>query len=121
MTLEFKYPFQISGFISVIQKPIVPDFLETGWQYMHQISPDEFCMSQSELAFGFARFFPSGRKSDCIFGNRKDPAVGNGNLMGIASKIFNGISKAVKGFLNVGTPVHFIKPVFPFSPVIGIS
>ncbi len=45
MTPEFKYPFQISGFISVIQKTIIPDFLEAGWQYMHQVFPDEFCMS----------------------------------------------------------------------------
>ena len=32
--------------------------------------------------------------------------------MGITSKIFNGIAKAVKGFLDVGALVHFIKSVF---------
>ena len=76
MTLEFKYPFQVSGLISVIQKSIVPDLLETGWQHMHQVAPDKFCMLQSDLTFGFTGLFSSGRKSDCIIRNRKDPAIG---------------------------------------------
>lgn len=121
MTLEFKYQLQISGLIPVVQKAIVPNLLETGWQYMHQITPDEFRMLQGNLTFGFAGRLSSGRKSDRIIENRKDPAVGNGNLMSIASKVFNGIAKAVKGLLNVGAPIHFIKAVFPLFPVIGIT
>ena len=88
---------------------------------MHQVTSDEFCMIQSDLAFGFTGLFPSGRKSDRTIGNRKDSAVGNGNLVSLTPKIFNGIAKAVKGLLDVGTPVHFIKTVFPFFPVIGIT
>ena len=44
---------------------------------MHHVTPDEFCMNQSDLTFGFTGIFPSGRKSDRIIGNRKNPAVGN--------------------------------------------
>lgn len=44
---------------------------------MHQITADKFCMIQSDLTFGFTGIFPSGRKSDRIIGNRKNPAVGN--------------------------------------------
>ena len=83
MALEFKYQFQVSGFIPVVQKSIVPDLLETGWQHMHQITSDEFCMVQGDLAFGVTGLFFPGRKSDRIIGNRKDPVVGNSNLVGI--------------------------------------
>lgn len=121
MTLERKDQFQVSGLIAVIQEAVVTNLLEPGRQYMHQVTPDEFCMLQSNLTSGFTGLFPSGRKSDRILGNRKDPAVRNGNLVGITPKIFNGIAKAVKGFLDVRTPVHFIKFVFPFLPVIGIT
>lgn len=121
MPLEFKYQFQIFGLIPVIQKAIVPNLLETGWQHMHQVTPYEFCMIQGDLTIGFTGFLSPGGKSDCIIGNRKDAAVGNGNLMSIAPKIFYGIAKAVKGLFDVGTSVHFIKAVFPFFPVIGIT
>ena len=121
MALEFKYQFQVSGLISVIQKAIVPNLLETGWQHMHQITADKFRMIQSNLTFGVTGLLSSGRKSDRIIGNRENPAIGNGNLVGITSKIFNGIAKAVEGFFDVGTPVYFIKSVFPFFPVIGIT
>ena len=116
MPLERKDQFQVSGLIAVIQEAVVTNLLEPGRQYMHQVTPDEFCMLQSNLTSGFTGLFPSGRKSDRILGNRKDPAVRNGNLVGITPKIFNGIAKAVKGLLYVGTPFLFIKPVFPLFP-----
>jgi len=88
---------------------------------MHQITPDEFRVIQSDLTFGVTGLFSSGRKSDRIIGNRKDPAVGNGNPVSITPKVLHGIAKAVKGFLDVGAPVHFIKSVFPLFPVAGIT
>lgn len=119
--MELKYQFQVFGFIPVVQEAIVADLLETGGQHMHQITPDEFSMVQGNLTSGFTGLFPSGRKSDRIIGNRKDPAVCNSDLVGITSKILDGIAKAVKGFLNIGTPVHFIEFVFPFFLVTGIT
>lgn len=40
--------------------------------------------------------------------------------MCVTAKVFNGIAKSVKGFLNVRAPVFFIKAVFPFFPVIRV-
>ena len=121
MPLERKDQFQVSGLIAVIQEAVVTNLLEPGRQYMHQVTPDEFCMLQSNLTSGFTGLFPSGRKSDRILGNRKAPAVRNGNLVGITPKIFNGIAKAVKGFLDVGAPVRFIEAAFPFLPMVRVT
>lgn len=88
---------------------------------MHQVAPDEFCMVQGDLALWFTGYLPSGGKSDRIIGNGKDPAVRNSNLVGITPEVFNGIAKTVKGLFDVGAPVHSIKAVFPFFPVIGIT
>lgn len=83
---------------------------------MHQVASYEFGVRQSNSAFGVTRLSASGRKHYHIWCHRKDPAVGNSNLMGITPEIFNGIAKAVKGLLYVGTPVLFIKLVFPLFP-----
>ena len=88
---------------------------------MHQVTSDELCVIQCDLTLWVTRLFSSGRKSNRIFGNRKDPAVGDSDLVGVASQIFDGITKAVKGFLNVRTPVLFIKVIFPIFPAIGIT
>lgn len=88
---------------------------------MHQVSTDEFCMLQSDLAFGLPGLLSPGGKGNLLFRNRKDPAVGNGNLVGITPKIFNGIAKPVKGFLDIRAPVFFIKTVFPLFPVIMVT
>ncbi len=88
---------------------------------MHQVTPDEFRVFQGNLAFWFSRLFPSGRKSDRILRKAEDPAVGDSDFVGIASQIFDGIAKAVKGFFDVRAPVFFIKAVFEFFPVIRIT
>ena len=48
VALEFKYQFQVSGLIPVIQKAIIAYFLKTGRQHMHQIAVDEFRIIQSD-------------------------------------------------------------------------
>ena len=88
---------------------------------MHQVTPDEFRVFQGNLAFWFSRLFPSGRKSDRILRKAEDPAVGDSDFVGIASQIFDGIAKAVKGFFDVRAPVFFVKTVFEFFPVIRIT
>lgn len=52
--------------------------------------------------------------------NRKNPAVGDGDLMCVAPKILNGIAEAVKGLFYVGAPVFFIKLIFPFPEAVVI-
>lgn len=49
---------------------------------MHEISAYELCMVQSDLAFWLTGPFSPGRECDFIFCNRKDPVVGDGDLMG---------------------------------------
>lgn len=51
----------------------------------------------------------------------KDPAVGDGNLMGVTSQVLNGVAEAVKCFFNVRAPFFFIKAVQKFFPGIRIT
>lgn len=118
MSLQSKNEFQVFSFHPVVQETIITDLLETGRKHMHQVSPNEFCMSQSDLAPGLAGLFSPGRERDLLFRDGKDTSVGNGDLMGVSSKIFDRISKAVKGFFYVRTPVLFIKFIFPVLPFI---
>ena len=87
---------------------------------MHQEPPDEFCMLQGDLTFRLAGLFAPGREGDLLFRDGKDTAVGNGDLMGVSSKVFDGISKTMKGFFDVRTPILFIKFIFPVLPFMGI-
>ena len=50
----------------------------------------------------------------------KNTGIGNGNLMRLSSKIFDGIAKAVEGFTDVRTPYFCVKLIFKFVPLIGI-
>lgn len=120
MSLKGKYQFQISAFVSVVQKPIIPDLLKSGREYMHQIPADEFRVIQSDLPSWLAGFPASGRKSHLLFIHRQDTAVGYGNLMGIPAQIFDGIAKSVESFFYVRAPVLFIKNIPEFSPFIRV-
>ena len=87
---------------------------------MHQKTADEFGIVKGNVPLRFAGLLPSCGKSNLIFRNGKDPAVGNSDFVGVTSKVFNGISKTVKGFLNVGAPVFFVKAVFELLPAVRI-
>ena len=80
---------------------------------MHQITADELDVFQSNDPARFPRLFPSGRKSDLLFIDRKDTAVRNGNLVGISSEIFDRIAKSMECFFS-------IKEIAEFRPFIGI-
>ena len=72
MPLKGKDQLQVFAFPTVIQKPIIPDLLETGWEHMHQVTADEFDVIQSDYPARFPGLFPPGRKSDLLFIDRKD-------------------------------------------------
>lgn len=120
MPLKGKDQFQVFAFSTVIQKPIIPDLLKTGWEHMHQITADEFDVLQSDHPARFTRLFPPGRKSDLLFIYRKDTAVRNGNLVGISSEIFHRIAKSMESFFYVRTPFLSIKEIAESRPFIGI-
>ena len=48
--------------------------------------------------------------------DRNDSAVRDGNRVGIAPKIFDGISKTVEGLFNIRTLVFLIEGVFISIP-----
>lgn len=52
------------------------------------------------------RFFAPGGKGNLILSEVKDAAVGDGAPVSIAPQMFNGIAEAVKGLLDVRTPVR---------------
>ncbi len=121
MPLKGKNEFQVFAFPTVVQKPIVPDLLETGREHMHQITADEFGVFQGNPPVRPTWLFPSGRERDILRINRKDTAVRNGNLVCISSKIFHRIAKSVECFFYVRAPVLSIKEIPEFSPLIRIA
>ena len=120
MPLKGKDQFQVFAFSTVIQKAIIPDLLKTGREHMHQITADELDVFQSDHPARFTGLFPPGRKSDLLFIDRKDTAVGNGNLVGISSEIFHRIAKPMESFFYVRAPFLSIKEIAEFRPFIGI-
>ncbi len=120
MLLKCKYQFQVFAFAPVIQETVIPDPLETGRQNMHQIPPDELGIIQGNCPARSTGLFPSGRKSDLLFIDREDTAVGYGNLMCISAEIFNGITKPVKGLFDVRAPILFVKAITETGPFIRI-
>lgn len=105
MPLKGRYQFQVSGFHPVVKKTVVPDLLKSGWKHMHQEAADEFFIADSDLPSGFFGDFTPCRKGGLCFCYGKDPAIGDRDLVGIASKIFDGIAKTVKGLFYIRTPV----------------
>ena len=112
--------FQVPGFHPVIEKSIIADLLETGREHMHQEAPDKLSMAESDLPFWIPGFPATCRESNLCFRNGKDPVVGDGNPVGIASQIFDGVTKPVEGFFDVRAPVFPVKVVFKSFPFRGI-
>ena len=87
---------------------------------MHEKTPDKFQKGKGDRAPWVTSFFAAGRKSDPGVCHGKDPAVGYGDLMGVASKILDGVAKAVKGLFDIRAPVFLIETVLEGLPVGGI-
>lgn len=119
--LKLKDQFEVLRFHAVVQEAVVADLLEATGKHMQKIAPDEFRAVQGDTAFRVAGLFASGGKGNLILREVKDAAVGDGDPVGIAAQIFNGITEAVKGLLDVRTPVFFVKPVLPLIPGGGIT
>lgn len=118
--LERKDQFQVPGLVPVVQETIVPDLLKTGRKYMHQIAADEFRIFECDVPARFTGGFPSCRERHMFLIYRQDSAVGYGNLVGIPSKVFYGVAKAVESFFYVRAPVLFVKGIPEGRPFIRI-
>lgn len=119
MSLKFEDRFQILFFHAIVQKSVVSDLLETGWEYMHEKPADEFCMFQYYI-FHCTGFIVPGRKSNRCLCYFFDTAVSDGNTVCIATEIFDRISKAIESFFDIWTPLFFIEPVFELLPFIVV-
>ena len=75
---------------------------------MHQISSDKFCVLKCNDSARSPESFTACGKSYTAFTDRDNPAVGNGNLMGIFSEIFDGIAKAVECFFDIRAPFFIV-------------
>lgn len=84
---------------------------------MHEVTAYKLCMAQGNKAPRAARIFAPSSEGDHIFRKGKDSAVGNGYLMGIAPKVFNGVAKRTKSLFYVRAPVFAIKGIFERLPV----
>ncbi len=120
MPLQPKNKGQVFLFGTIVQKAVITNLLKTGRKHMHHKSADKFLTGDG---YGFcpAGFVVLSGKSNGFIGNGLDPGVGNGDAVCISAKIFNGITKSVKGFFDIGTPVFSIKSIAETAPFIGVS
>ena len=87
---------------------------------MHHKATNEFHAGNGNyfLLFGFIIL---GMKRNFFFINGNDSGIRDSNAIGIASKIFNGISISVEGFFDFGIPVNGLKFVLEFVPGIMVA
>ena len=116
MSLEFEDQLQVIRFHSIIQKTIVTNFLKSGRQYMHEKSSDEFYVGHSNGTSRFTFFKSSSTKYHMSIGYGDNSAVRDSNLMCVTAKIFNSITKTIKGLFDIRTLVFLIKRIFKFLP-----
>lgn len=86
---------------------------------MHYESTDKFHIGKSNnlLLVGSIIF---SMKRNFFLVNRNNSCIRDSNAIGIASKIFNGISVTVESFFDFGIPVCGIKFVLEFVPCIMV-
>lgn len=121
ISLKFKNQSEVSGFHAVVQESVVTDLLKSRRQDMQKETTNELLVFQRDLPPGTTGNPAPGREGSLCLRYRKDPAVGDGNLMCIASQILNGIAKAVEGLFDERAPVSGIKLISEFIPGIGIT
>ena len=110
MILDAENDLQALLFQTVCEDAVVADLLESRGQYVLQEPADELFMSDGDI-FHTTCAVVFSSESNRVFGNIFDPCIRDRNPVGIAAEIIDGISKAVEGFLNKGTPVFPVKAV----------
>ena len=87
---------------------------------MHQETADKLRVLQCDRPLGFSRLPAPCRESGVRFRNREDPIVGDGDLMGVAAEIRNGVPKTVESFFYIRAPVLIVKRIPEFSPLVRV-
>lgn len=107
VSLNVKNNSQVPAFPAVVQKAVVTDLLEPGWQHMHHEAADEFFTGYCD---GFLLPGPVilCRERNFCFRYLLDPCVCDGDPVGITAEIFNGIAISIEGFLDLGIPILLV-------------
>ena len=119
-SLKTKDELQIFLLAAIVQKTVIADLLKTGRQHMHHQSADELPVCDGNFLCT-AIFVVLCTKSRTCLTDIKYPGICDGYAVGVPSKIFNGVAKAVKGLLDIRTPLLFVKGVAQLVPFIAVS
>lgn len=120
-TLKLEYQFQFLFLCPVVQKSIITYFLKSAWQDMHEETANKLLIVKCDFPVWFTWPLTSCRKGCMYFCSSKDAVVRNSDFIRISSKIFDRITKTIKGLFDIGTPVFLIKRVPELAPFIGIT
>ena len=87
---------------------------------MHHKATNEFYTGNGNhfVLFGFIIL---GMKRNSLFIDGNDSGIRDGNAIGIAPEVFNGISVSIEGLLDFSIPVNGIKLVLEFVPGIMVA
>ncbi len=87
----------------VAEKSVMPDSDESVRKDMHEESPDELFRRETKdgRVSGPVVLYSEGDGLVCHFQN---PAVGNGDVMGVATEVFNHVCSTFEGLLEMGDP-----------------
>lgn len=111
MPLDGEDDLKVLLFIAVIQESIITYLLKTGREHMHHQPADELLRGDTDRLYGRIVAVILGCESDSLFGNTLNPGVGNGDTVCVASQVFQGIAKAVKGLPDIGAPLYVVELV----------
>jgi len=93
------------------QETEVTDLLKAFGKDMHQEPADELIMGDSHLFSGIAIPVVAIPEGNGMVRDLKDAGIRDGDTMGVATKVIDGIAEAVEGFLEVGAPVSSVELV----------
>ena len=82
----------------------MPDSDEPVWEHMHKKPTDKLSRSQSGGGRG-ARFVVFALKGDGLRGETKDSGVGDGDVVGVSTQVFNDVGRPFESFLEMGNPL----------------
>jgi hypothetical protein len=96
---------QEEGALPVGQKSEVADTHEAAWQQMEQESAQKLLDLQSHEPLLVAMGGVSPTESDVALGESDQPAVGDGDAMGVGAEIAQHVFRSAEGRLGVDDPV----------------
>jgi len=96
---------QEDGALPVGEKSEVADAHEAAWQQMEQESAQELLDLQSHKPLLIAMGGVSPLEGDVALGESDQPAVGDGNAMGVGAQIAQHMFRSSEGSLGVDDPV----------------